>query len=497
MAIEMKQGMRLSQQLVITPQLQQAIKLLQMSRLELSAMIQKELTENPVLDEEDEEEEATQELRAKSSSGELHEQAKIEDKGHDHSADEIGTSDGQFKEPNDFDWENYIDKYNATEERTVPTVSEMPEDLPTYENTLTRSESLQEHLLWQIHLSNFNDEEMDIGEEIVGNINEDGYLMMSVEELAAGAGKPAELVEKTLKKIQKLDPPGIAARDIKECLILQAEYLGDDSEIIKKLINDHLPDLERHNYSQIAKDEGLSVDKVKELAQVISNMEPKPGRAYNQEAPQYITPDVYIHKLGDEYIVVLNEDGLPKLQISNFYKRMLSKGQSVADPTKEYIQNKLKSAMWLIKSIHQRQRTLYKVTKSIVARQKEFLEKGPAHLKSMVLKDVADDIGMHESTISRVTTNKFVHTPKGIFELKYFFNSRVGGVGVDDKVASEAVKSRIEKLIAGEDIKKPLSDQDIANILKEQNKIDIARRTVAKYREMLKIPTSSRRRRRD
>lgn len=495
MAIEIKQGLRLAQQLVVTPQLQQAIKLLQLSRLELTTLIQQELNENPVLEEEDEDEEATQEL--KTSSGELHEKAKDEDKGHDHSADEIGTKDGQLKEPTDFDWENYLDKYNAAEGRTLPAISESPDDLPTYENTLTRPESLSEHLLWQLHLSNFSEGEIEVGEEIIGNINDDGYLQSSIEELTSKTGFSSEIVERVLKKIQDLDPPGIAARDIKECLINQARYLGEDTAIIIKIIEDHLSDLERHNYQPIAKKQGLTLDKVKEIAHVISNMEPKPGRSYNQENPQYITPDVYVHKLGDEFIVVLNEDGLPKLQISNFYRRMLSKSTDVAQQTKEYIQNKLKAAMWLIKSIHQRQRTLYKVTKSIVKHQKEFLEKGVAFLKPMVLKDVADDISMHESTISRVTTNKFVHTPKGIFELKYFFNSKISGIAGEDTVASESVKDRIHKLISAEDVKNPLSDQDLVNILKEQYKIDAARRTVAKYREMLKIPTSSRRRRRD
>lgn len=496
MAIEIKQGLRLSQQLVVTPQLQQAIKLLQLSRLELATLIQKELTENPVLDEEDEdEEEATEQL--KSSEGELHEQAKIDDKGHDHSNDEVGTKDGQLKEPTNFDWEDYIGKYNAAEEKALPAVSETPEDLPTYENTLTRSESLQDHLFWQLHLSNFSDGELEVGEEIIGNINDDGYLKSTLDELASKTGHTIEVVERALKKIQNFDPPGIAARDIKECLMLQAHLLGEDSSIITYIINEHLPDLERHNYTQIAKKMNLTVEKVKELAHVISNMEPKPGRSYNQESTQYITPDVYVHKLGDEYIVVLNEDGLPKLQISIFYRRMLANQENVAPQTREYIQNKLKAAMWLIKSIHQRQRTLYKVTKSIVKHQREFLEKGIVLLKPMVLRDVADDIGMHESTISRVTTNKYVHTPRGIFELKYFFNSSIGGTPGEQTVASEAVKNRIQKLITSEDPKKPLSDQDIADILKEQFKIEAARRTVAKYREMLKIPTSSRRRRRD
>jgi RNA polymerase sigma-54 factor len=495
MGIELKQGMRLSQSLVVTPQLQQAIKLLQLSRMELTTLIQRELMENPVLEEEDEDEDVTKEIKA--SAGETHEQAKIEDKGHDHSADEVGSKDGQMKEPTDFDWENYLDKYNSTEERALPRISETPEDLPTYENTLTKPESMQEHLLWQLHLSNFTAGEVDIGEEIIGNINEDGYLQSTTDEISAKTGHTLEIVEKVLRKMQDFDPVGIAARDIKECLIKQAMHLGEDAPLIKRVIEENLPDMERHNYQLIAKKQGVSLDKVKEIAHVISNMEPKPGRAYNQENPQYITPDVYVHKLGEEYIVVLNEDGLPKLQISNFYRRMLGRQESVAPQAKEYIQNKLKAAMWLIKSIHQRQRTLYRVTKSIVKHQKDFLEKGTSYLKPMVLKDVAEDIGMHESTISRVTTNKFVHTPKGIFELKYFFNSKIDGVSGEDNVASEAVKNRIQKLIDAEDLKKPLSDQDIADVLKDQNKINVARRTVAKYREMLKIPTSSRRRRRD
>ena len=458
-------------------------------------MVQKELTENPILEEEEEEEDATQEL--KTSEGEIQEKAREEDKGHDHSSDEVGTKDGQLKEPSDFDWENYIDKYNAVDEGALPRISETPDDLPTYENTLTKTESLADHLLWQLHLSNMSPGEIEVGEEMIGNINDDGYLQSSIDEISSATGNTTDVVEKVLRKIHSFDPHGIGARDIKECLTLQAKHLGEESSVIIKIIEEHLGELERHNYQQIAKKQGLSLEKVKELAVVIRNMEPKPGRAYNQESAQYITPDVYVHKIGDEYIVVLNEDGLPKLRISNFYRRMLSKGETVATQAKEYIQTKLKAALWLIKSIHQRQRTLYRVTKSIVKHQRDFLDKGVNFLKPMVLKDVADDIEMHESTISRVTTNKYVHTPRGIFELKYFFNSKIGSVDGVDNVASEAVKSRIHKLISGEDPKNPLSDQDIANILKDQFKIDAERRTVAKYREMLKIPTSSRRRRRD
>ncbi len=492
MPIELKQGLRLAQQLVVTPQLQQAIKLLQLSRLELTTLVQQEMVENPVLEEEDNEEEVTEQI--KESAGEQHEQAKLEDHGHEHTSDEVGTKDGELKEPANFDWENYLGIYNA-EERSTPSTREVPEDLPPFEASLNKPESLHEHLLWQLHLSVISDMDMKIGEEIIGNINEDGYLKSTLEEIAAKRKCSAEDAERVLKRIQKFDPPGISARDLKECLILQAKLLGEESGLLITVIEEHLHDLEKHQLQPIVRKQKLTLEKVKELAHIISNMEPKPGRPYNQENPQYITPDVYVKKLGNEYIVVLNEDGLPKLQVSNFYKRTLAQGDNVSSKTREYIQEKLRSAMWLIKSIHQRQRTLYKVTKSIIKHQSEFLEKGVTQLKPMVLKDVADDIGMHESTVSRVTTNKYVHTPKGIFELKYFFNSSVASSNGSEAIASEAVKNRIQKLISEENVKKPLSDQEISNILKEKNEIDVARRTVAKYRESLKIPTASRRRR--
>lgn len=494
MAIEIKQGLKLAQQMVVTPQLQQAIKLLQLSRLELSALVQHELLENPIL-EEDDDEEATEQL--KQSSGEAHEQAKDEDKGHEHATDEIGTKDGLLKEPTNFDWENYLGTYNAADDKPMPRVTETPEDLPTFESTLTKPESLQEHLLWQLHLSNFSENDILIGKEIIGNLNDDGYLQITPEEIAGKTGLGLETVLNVLNRMQEFDPQGIAARDVKECLKIQAKALGADAPLISMIIEEHLHDLETHNYSKIAKEKCLELEKVKEIAHAIANMEPKPGRSYSQENPQYITPDVYVHQLGDEYIVVLNEDGLPKLQVSNFYRRTLAQGDNVAPQTREYIQEKLKAAMWLIRSIHQRQRTLYKVTKSIIKHQTDFLKNGVSHLKPMVLKTVAEDIGMHESTVSRVTTNKFVHTPKGIFELKYFFNAGVESSGGGEGVASEAVKNRIQKLIADENIAEPLSDQAISDTLKQKYNIDVARRTVAKYREMLKIPTAGRRRRRD
>ncbi|MFH1873661.1 MAG: RNA polymerase factor sigma-54 [Pseudomonadota bacterium] len=488
MAIEIKQRARLEQSLVITPQLQQAIKLLQLSRLELSNLVQTELLENPVLENAEEGEEQAKE-EEKKAEGEKHEEAKLEDHGHDHTSDEIGQKDGELKEPANFDWENYIGTYNAPD---FDGEYEAVEEGQTFENVISQSESLQDHLMWQLHLSLMPEAEKNIGTEIIGNINDDGYLHVELEDLAKKTQSDITQVKTVLQKIQDFDPPGVAARDLVECLLLQAKQLGKDSPLFISVIKDHLHDLEHHKYNVIAKKLETTEEEIKSIEQIISGLDPKPGRPYLQESPQYIVPDVYVQKQGDDYEIFLNEDGLPKLRISNFYRRTLMKGSEANAQTKSYVQDRLRSALWLIKSIHQRQRTLYRVSKSIVKYQKKFFDKGIASLKPLVLRDVAEDIGMHESTVSRVTTNKYMHTPRGIFELKFFFNTglqQLEGGGI----ASEAVKARINRLIAGEDPKSPLSDQAIAENLKQHN-IDIARRTVAKYREVLKIPSSSRRR---
>ncbi|MFH0800686.1 MAG: RNA polymerase factor sigma-54 [Pseudomonadota bacterium] len=491
MALELKQSMRLSQQLVVTPQLQQAIKLLQLSRLELATLIQTELTENPVL--EDGENENEDGEAEKQSNAEKHEQAKTEDRGHEHASDEVGTQDGALKEPANFDWENYLDAYNApgySAERDSG-----GDESQTYENVVSQTESLHDHLLWQLHLSSMTPRQQEIGTEIIGNLNDDGYLQATSEEIAAKVAALISEVDDVLRRVQEFDPTGVAARDVKECLLLQAKHLGHDNAPVARIINECMPELERHDNAGIAKKMDLPLEKVRDLVHLISAFDPKPGRPFNQEAPQYITPDVYVQESTDGYTVLLNEDGLPKLRVSDFYRRALMRGSAVGNQTKEYIQERLRSAVWLIKSIHQRQRTLHRVATSIVKFQRDFFDKGVGSLKPLVLKDVADDIEMHESTISRVTANKFMHTPRGIFELKFFFNSGVhqlegGGV------ASEVVKLMVKKLIDEENPHKPLSDQEIALKLKERN-IDMARRTVAKYREALRILPSSRRRRMD
>jgi len=489
MALELKQSVKLAQQLVVTPQLQQAIKLLQLSRMELSELIQNELTENPVLEEGEAPSQEEGEAEKKSAS-EKHEEAKQEERSHDH-VDEVGEVDGTLKEPTNFDWENYLQSYNAPGYQIERSMG--GEEVPTYENFMTQSESLQDHLLWQLHLSNMDERQMEIGTEIIGNISDDGYLQATVDDIVGKTKATKSEVESVLDRIQEFDPTGVGARDIQECLLIQTRILGDPTGLADSIIREHLSDLERHNFSHIAKKLSVDADRVREAAEIIAALDPKPGRPFNQESPQYITPDVFVHKVGDEYIITLNEDGLPKLRVSDFYRRALMRGSTVADQTKEYIQGRMRAAVWLIKSIHQRQQTLYKVSKSIVKFQREFFEEGLMALKPLVLKDVADDIEMHESTISRVTTNKFMHTPRGIYELKFFFNSgihKLEGGGV----ASEAVKLMVKRIIADEDTKKPFSDQEIAERLKGLN-VDIARRTVAKYRESLGILPSSRRKR--
>lgn len=484
MAIELKQSLKLSQQLVITPQLQQAIKLLQLSRLELTNLIQNEMLENPVLEEAPQVEEETvpKEVAKEMESDEP------PDKSHESTA-EVGSKDGEFKEPKEFDWENYIGTYNDPGE-SIRSFS--PDELPTYDNIASKPTTLSDHLEWQLRMSSLNEKEDEIGLTIISVLDDNGYLTAPLQEIAEKNGYKLEELKKILKVIQDFDPSGVGASNLKECLLLQAKYFGADRALVETIIRDHLHLLEKKDYAALSRKLKIPLKKVLGLARLISELEPKPGRPYGKSDTQYITPDVYVYKVGNEYAVVLNEEGLPRLRVSSFYRKMiLKKKDGGKDVAKEYVQDKLKNALWLIKSIHQRQRTLYRVAKCIVKFQHNFLEKGVSSLKPMILKDVAEEIGIHESTVSRATSNKYMHTPQGIFELKFFFNSGVSVTAGDD-VASESVKQRIKAIISDENVRSPLSDKVIAQMLRESN-IDIARRTVAKYREMLDILPSSKR----
>ncbi|WP_428261245.1 RNA polymerase factor sigma-54 [Haliangium sp.] len=491
MGMEMRQELKLSQQLVMTPQLQQAIKLLQLSRMELVDLVREEMLENPVLEDDTE---LSPETQSKERLG--------DDEQVTRQVEQAGTTELPAAEPgkdgagevkadssavNEIDWESYIEDY--TSGPSAPSFRPDNDELPSYEATLTRSESLQEHLMWQLKMSDLDEVGMEVGGLIIGNIDSRGYIEdPPVEEIAEEAGVSPEVAEEVLMKIQTFDPIGVGARSLAECLLIQAMYHGQDDDLVVKIIRSHLSNLERKNYQAIARDLKQPVEEVYEAAKVIMEFDPRPGREFGDEEPHYITPDVYIHKVGGKYFVVPNDDGLPKLKISSFYRSALSgKGNA-----KDYIQDKLRSAQWLIRSIQQRQRTIIKVSESILKFQRDFFDKGIAHLKPLILRDVAEDIGMHESTISRVTTNKYVHTPQGIFELKFFFNSGISRTNGED-LASQAVKSKIKKIIGDEDPKKPLSDQKIAAMLKQASGITIARRTVAKYREQLGILSSSKR----
>ena len=472
----------------MTPQLQQAIKLLLLNRIELAENIQQELLENPMLEVNEEtpdepnrsdDSSGQEDAKAESASGEA------ENQGPEGGLEEVQVGE---KANEDFDWENYLDEYSSAPARTE-SVGYEERELPSYENTLTRAPTLKEHLVWQLRMAQLDERQMDQGALLIGNINEDGYLRGDLQSMAEQAGCGETELNEVLKVIQQFDPLGVGARDLQECLIIQATELHPANDLVHDILENHLPDLEKGRFQKIAKKCGVKLDQVAEAIQVIRFLDPKPGRCINSEEPQYITPDIYIYKIDGKYVITLNEDGLPKLKVNSFYKDSL--GKDAPSEAKEYVKTKLNSALWLIRSIHQRQRTIYKVTESIVKSQRDFLDRGVDYLKPMVLRDVAEDVGMHESTISRVTTNKYVHTPQGVFELKYFFNSSINKVE-GGAMASEAVKERIRKIIAAENSDKPLSDQAIADILKKQN-IDIARRTVAKYRELLGILPSSRR----
>jgi RNA polymerase sigma-54 factor len=477
MALELKQSLKLSQRIIMTPQLQQAIKFLQLSRLELCQTINHEMEANPLLEE--------------TPIDETEEKAEVEGKKEEPVNKEEPLREVRIKETirEDFDWDSYISEYNTA---WASSPHEDTEDRPSFESLIAPKTNLYSHLSWQLQVSELDEAQRGIGGYIIGNIDSDGYLQTSIDNIMGETHQSREEVLRVLERIHEFDPVGVGARDNKECLLIQLRFQGLGGSIAEKIVTDHMKKLERKRYSQIARSLGVSLDKVLDAVSVISFLEPKPGRFYNDEDTIYIIPDVYVYKMGGEFMIFLNEDGLPKLRISSFYRETLAKKDDLSRSTREYIREKLKGASWLIKSIHQRQRTIYKVTESIVKFQRDFFESGPAHLKPMVLRDVAEDIQMHESTVSRVMNNKYMHSPFGIFELRYFLNSGIQSVDGADKVGSLSVKERIKEIIRGEDKAKPLSDQEIVHILKRLN-IDIARRTVAKYREMLGILPSSQR----
>ena len=473
MALEFKLQQKLSQNLVMTPQLQQAIKLLQLGHQEYAEVIERELLENPALEELPQEDSKNEKAEAS-----------------DHSeisfTDTVEGGDLKIRAQEKSDDFEFNGQFYETARK-----GGMPEDaVSALEGSISMPEGLTSHLLFQLQTSDIPQAYKPIALYLIGNLDSSGFLNIDLVDVATDCNAELSDVEAVLGLVQALDPPGVGARSLQECLMIQLDAVGQRDSLAYSIVNTCLKELELKNYEQISKKIGQSKEEVFEAIKIIQKLEPRPARNFNSEPPQYISPDVYIKKVGGDYVIALNDSGIPRLRISDDFNDLLKKGAGLKGEEKDYFLDKVKSAQWLIKSIIQRQQTIYKVTESVMKFQKDFLEQGVSGLKPLVLREVAADVELHESTISRVTSNKYVHTPHGVYELKFFFSSGLSS-GAGD-VSSEAVKSRIKEMVSKEDPKKPLSDQQLVAQLKSEG-VDIARRTVAKYREMMGILSSSRR----
>lgn len=451
------------QKLLMTPELRQAIAILQMSTLELSEYIQKELEENPFLEEKEGEEAA--EGDKEDVEPETDENGKLED------------------------WLEYFN------DRDIGYVQKEKEEERSLDNFLTRRPSLYEHLEFQLHLVSKDQDELTIGNYLIGSIDNNGYLCVDLQEVAVQLHFPLEKIEAVLAIIQTLHPHGVGARDLAECLLLQLRHYGKESQIAHCIIDEHLDDLARGRLNRIAQKLEVSVHQVQEICDVIRTLDPKPGLQYsNNNEIKYVMPDVFVEKVDGEYIVIVNDFHFPRLAVNNAYERLLRQSDSFSQEIRRYLEEKMGSAIWLIRSIEQRRMTLYKVSRCIVDIQKGFLDQGVEYLKPLNLRQVAEVVEVHESTVSRATTNKYIQTPQGLFELKYFFSSGIDSYHSSQKVSSKSIKHMVEEIVSGEDCTRPLSDESIAQVLKKRG-IRISRRTVAKYRQELGIPSTMTRKR--
>jgi RNA polymerase sigma-54 factor len=519
MAIKLSQGQKQIQTVSMTPQLQQAIKLLTLTHLEMTNIIAEEMVENPMLEEiedsinieshSDDFENGENSLESSEDGGvdkEFESEFDREAFGEDFNRENLETQlrEGSestphdftekplMKERDEFDWESYVDSYNTNS--STPNMAQGDSDeMNNYENMVSSTTSLADHLIWQLQMEHLSENELKISEEIIHNLNDDGHLDISLDAISASTGASFERINEVRERIMRLDPTGCGALDVKECLLAQARFAEERSPVLEKIILYHLEDLHMRNFDKISKKIGVPIDQIKETSLLLQNFYPNPGRLITNGETQYILPDIYVVEVGGEFVVQVNDDGIPRLKISKTYQDFIKRGISKKnDETSEFIKDKLRAAEWLIKSIQNRQRTIDKVAKAIVSRQQEFFKKGVKYLKPMILKDIALEIGMHESTVSRVTTNKYMHTPIGMFELKYFFTSSISGSNGADDVSSEVLKLKIKQIFDKENPSRPFSDQKVVDILAKDG-VKIARRTVTKYREMLNIFPSSKR----
>jgi RNA polymerase sigma-54 factor len=454
--------------LKLTMELQQAIKLLQLNRLELLNLVQQELSENPVLEE-------TPVAEAEEAPAQAPEP----------------TAQEQQVIPEDDEWKKTLQDYRDSGPLPGTGRSSRAEDLPAVDATLSEREDLYDHLLWQLRMARLTARERLIGGELIGNLADNGDLAAGVmESIAERLAVSLEEVNGVRKIIQRFDPIGVASLSLEDCLLVQAEVYFPGDELVHTIIRHHLPDLVGRNVLTLGRKLGVSDEDIEDAREIITSLDPKPGRAFAGENPHYVEPDVFVERAGEGYLVLLNEDGLPKLRLSSYYTGLL--GTRIKKDTREYLKKKVRSAEWFMKSIHQRQHTVQAVAESIVRFQKEFLDHGVQRLKPLVLQEVAEDIRMHQSTVSRVTTNKYMHTPQGLFPMKFFFNPRIESSSGGEDLSSQAVKDQIRRLVAAEDARTPLSDQQIVERLSTDG-TKLARRTVAKYREQLGILSSSKR----
>jgi RNA polymerase sigma-54 factor len=463
--------LRLSQRLALTPSLLQKIELLQLNKLELQEMLNQEMVENPILEEVPEQETPAE--------------MNLDDEGPDEPAVADNTrTEGEKDSFDEIDFRYFFDEYLDTgyKNREVE-----DSEKPSFEAFLTRAPSLEEHLDWQLGLSDAKPRIAEIAKQIIGNLNEDGYLLISLEELCQVTNCTIEEAQEALNIVQAMDPIGIGARDLRECLSLQLESVELRDSLAYKIVQDYLPLLESHKFKEIAAKTAASFEEVLQAVDCIKHLIPKPGQKHNNQKATYVQPEVTIAKVDDEFVILLNDEGMPQLRLNASYKELL-KSNGVSGETKTFLREKFRSAVDLLRSVNQRKQTIYKVCVCIVNRQRDFLENGPSQLHPMLIKDVANELGVHSSTISRVVTNKYVDTPQGVMELRKFFT-----MGVENPDGGELsivqVKLKIKKLIEDENRNKPYSDNQIGQLLRRDN-IFITRRTVAKYREQMQIPGS-------
>jgi RNA polymerase sigma-54 factor len=476
MAISQKLELKLSQKLILTPQLQQSIKLLQLPQLELSQVLNQEVMENPLLEE----------------------VVERESDYRDETPDQQREEEQNYEPPEDFEaplekifgftTDDYFEE-RGSDGRDLGYFTSGIETASPFERNDGKID-LQEYLTWQLRLSRTSDPLRQVAEVVLGNLNQDGYLQASIEEIGKMSKVDVKTAEDAVELIRGFDPPGVGAKNLQECLLLQLKPLSLENTLVEKILSDGFIELEKKRYKHLASKLKVSIDDILTAVKIIEGLEPRPGRNYSKDEVIHIAPDVYIEESEGGFIIILNDEGIPRLRLSNYYRKLISKKNSLGQEEKQFLEEKLRSAIWLLRSLTQRKKTIYRITESILKFQHEFFRNGIEHLKPLNLKDIATDLGMHESTISRVTSNKYLQCPRGLFGFRFFLSNAVHAV--NGEISSSTVKDYIKQLISKEDPKVPFSDKGIVEILNGRE-INIARRTVAKYREEMRIPSHNRR----